>query len=193
MADCVSFMNLNMILSLLLFAISVIIPVFHIIFADKRFSWPNIPEIMIKYSLFFNVGCLFITGFAGQFLYAQEISSCIGWSWSPFQYELAFSELGLGILGLISPIFHKEFWLATIIGAVVWFLGGSAVHLYYLIQGNESILNASFVIVWNIFLALWLIGFYLALCKAWQKARSLLRLGLEPEDTSIKTKMQEFN
>lgn len=166
MTECMSFMNLNMILSLTLFFSSLFFPIMHVILAPKGARLDGIPEMFLKYSLFFNVGCLFILGATAQFLYAPEISGCIGWSWSPFQYELAFSELALGILGLLAPIFYREFWLATIISASVWLVGASLVHLYYLVSlGNLAILNASFVIGWNIVIALWLMCMYTALAK----------------------------
>ncbi len=157
MIDC-SFMTLNMILSLVLAILSVTIPCLQICVEGGTFR--QLPEMMLKYALFFNVGCLFLLGGAGQFLYGPEISTCIGWGWSPFQYELAFSELGLSVLGLICPLFHKEFWLATIIAGSVWLVGGSAVHLYYLALGNMALLNASFVIVWNLVLVLMLSALY---------------------------------
>ncbi len=162
MADCVSFMTANMVLSLIVFGASLLLPFAQMMILDKAIVWRNLAEMLLKYTLFFNVGCLFIMGCAGQFLYAQEISACIGWSWSPFQYELAFSELCLGVLGLLSPIFFREFWLATIVAAIIWLLGGSAVHMYYLMSGNDAILNASFVIVWNILTSLWLVALYSA-------------------------------
>jgi hypothetical protein len=163
MLDCISFMNLNMIVSLVLFVISVSIPFFVIMFSDKHYSFVQNAELFLKYALFFNVGCLFITGFAGQLLYGLEISSCIGWSWSPFQYELAFSELALAVLGFLSPIFYREFWLSTIIGSTVWLLGASGVHIYSIYAGNTEILNAAFTIGWNIFIAVWLVGLYFLL------------------------------
>ncbi len=178
MAESVSFMTLNMVLSLLLFVVSVLFPFFQILFADKRLPL-NMSELIMKHALFFNVGCLFIMGAAGQFMYAPEISACLGWSWSPFQYELAFSELCIGILGLLSPIFNKDFWLATTISAVVWLAGSVGIHFYYLlVEGNQSILNASFVIAWNIFVALWVIACYCVVSKAWQKIHLLLTHGM---------------
>lgn len=165
MQEAMSFMCLNTVLSLVLFGLSLIFPV-AIIALGVGYTHRYIPALLLKYALFFNVGCLFITGFLGQILYGPEIAACLAWSWSPFQYELAFSELSLGALGLISPIFHKEFWLATVIGSSIWLLGGSGVHLYYLlIEGNSAILHASFVIGWNIFITLWLIGLYIAVFK----------------------------
>lgn len=159
-------MNLNMVLSLALFFASLVLPLMQMITGSGTMRMGSVLEMFIKYALFFNVGCLFIVGSAGQFLYAQEIATCLGWGWSPFQHELAFSELALAILGLMAPIFYREFWLATIITTSVWLFGASAVHLYYLIElGDQAVLNASFVIVWNIIIALWLIGLYVLLTK----------------------------
>ncbi len=171
-----SFMNLNMVLSLVLFSLSLLFPLFVIMLWGVGYTAKYIPALLLKHALFFNVGCLFMTGFMGQLLYGPEIAACLAWGWSPFQYELAFSELCLGVLGLISPIFYREFWLATIIGSTVWLLGGAGVHLYYLmIEGNKAILNASFAIGWNIFIAFWLIGLYIAvLMTSRQTTRCLL-------------------
>ncbi len=175
MTECVSFMNLNMILSLTLFFCSLFFPIMHVIFAPKGLNFGGIPEMFLKYALFFNVGCLFVLGSAGQFLYAPEISGCIGWSWSPFQYELAFSELALGVLGLLAPIFYREFWLSTIIATVVWLVGASIIHLYYLVAlGNVAILNAGFVIAWNIIIAMWLVCLYASLAKPLTKLFKVL-------------------
>ncbi len=175
MTECLSFMNLNMILSLILFFLSFAFPILHLLFGPSRLTCEGIAEMFLKYSLFFNVGCLFILGCLGQFLYAPEIAQCIGWSWSPFQYELAFSEMAIGLLGLLSPIFYRQFWLATIIATAVWLLGASAVHIYYLlVLGNVCILNASFVIGWNIVIAVWLLSLYTALAKPLAKLFKVL-------------------
>ena len=166
MTTPLSFMNLNITLSLVLFFASLIMPFCQILFVDKYFRFHNVSEILLKYALFFNVGCLFIVGGAGQFLYGPEIAAGVGWNWSPFQYELAFSELGLGLLGLLCPLYRKEFWLATIIASSVWLVGGSAVHLYaFYVEGNTAITTAMFVIIWNIVITAWLIGWYIACTK----------------------------
>lgn len=159
MAEVFSFMTLSIILSIVLFGVSLVIPgvVLALWASHRSYGW----SLMLKHALFFNVGCLFLTGFMGQLLYGPEIAASLAWGWSPFQYELAFSELSLAILGLLSPLFYEEFWLATIIAACVWLLGGAGVHLYYLfMEGNEAILNAGFAIGWNIFIACWLILLY---------------------------------
>ena len=191
MTTSYSFMYINMILSLLLFVASILIPTFLVLTSPPTSRWHDIPELLMKYALFFNVGCLFFTGFMGQMMHAPDIAALLGWGWSPFQYELAFSELGLAILGLMSPLFEAQFWLATIICATVWLLGGSGVHLYYLWSvGNRDIINASFVIGWNIFIALWLIGLFIFVIYSRLRKESLVDIAeLELE---IETRQQDY-
>ncbi len=186
MTDCTSIMGLTTMLSLGLFVCSVAFPLLQLIFSHERMKLQNISSLMLKYALFFNVGGLFIMGCAGQLLYSREISSCIGMSWSPFQYELGFSELALAVLGLLCPLMQRQFWLATIIATSIWLFGASGVHVYYYFQGNESIMNAIFVVFWNLFMAIWLITFYFIHARSWQmlaRARDLWR-GSRPSPAS---------
>ncbi len=148
-----------MILSLVLFGLSVAMPFLVMVFAGQQFEYRKLPRLLVTYSLFFNVGCLFLAGFLGQLLYSHEIAASLGWSWSQFQYELGFSELALAVLGLLSPLYKKEFWLATIIVTTIWLLGGTGVHLYFL-YGQDGLLNARFVMGWNVFIVAWLLGLY---------------------------------
>jgi hypothetical protein len=168
MIDFTSFIAIDIVISLMLFVISILLPLIHILLLHQGERYlVNIQELMLKYALFFNIGCLFVVGFAGQILYSREIASCVAWQWSPFQYELAFSELALGVLGLSCTLFNHHFWLATIIGSCVWLLGAAGTQLYdKLLHGTTAVAGANFVISWNIFLSIWLIALYVLFYKS---------------------------
>ncbi|MCQ8904725.1 MAG: hypothetical protein NQU45_03285 [Methanothermobacter sp.] len=54
------------------------------------------------------------------------IATYIEWpTGSPFQLEVAFANLSFGVLGLLSWKFRGEFWMATIIGFSVFYLGAA--------------------------------------------------------------------
>lgn len=162
MIKCSPFMILNMVLLIGLFLLSLAVPLLQILLDKDHKNCSSIHEILLKYSLFFNIGCLFMLGFAGHIIYSSEIASSLSWNWSPFQYELSFSELALAILGLISCLFNHHFWLATIICSVIWLLGASGVHIYYdLFYGSDVIAQGAFVVYWNIFISLWIVGLYI--------------------------------
>lgn len=153
----VSIMELNVYLSLILFIFSFIAPFIHQVVFNKQNS-ESVVILLLKYCLFFNIGCLFLTCGLGQFLYPKSIALEVGWSFSEFQRQLAFSEMSVGLLGLLCNLFGYQFWLATSISAIIWLVGSSFSYLYYSIVYNASILSTgAFVIYWNLFIALWIV------------------------------------
>lgn len=156
MAICI--MELNVYVSLVLFILSLVTPFLHQVFLNQH-NGESVISLLVKYSLFFNVGCLFLSSALGQLLYPDSIALELGWAFSEFQRELAFSELSVGVLGLMSKLFDYNFWLATTISAVIWLFGSSASYLYYSVRYGASIFSqGGFVIYWNLFIALWLIA-----------------------------------
>jgi len=152
----VSIMGLNIYLSLILFILSFITPFIHQVFFNKNNN-ETVLTLLLKYSLFFNIGCLFFSSALGQLLYPRTIALELGWAFSEFQRELAFSEISVGILGLICNLFDYHFWLATSISAVIWLIGSAFSYLYYGIIYNSSMFSTgAFVIYWNIFIAAWI-------------------------------------
>lgn len=143
------------IMVVIFFMLSIIVPFISNFFAYKPAAGPFYWEILIKYSLFFNVGCFFLLGFMGHILYGKDIAILLSWDFSPFQYELAFSELALAMLGFMGTLYNKEFWLATINSSVLWLIGASITQLYF------HSWEFSFIIYWNIFIAFWLTFIYI--------------------------------
>jgi hypothetical protein len=162
MSQSISLETINIILSVSLFSISVIIPLVHMSMLSRTSCiFSGLQEIVLKYSLFFNIGCSFLIGFAAHFLYPLEMAACTGWSESPFQYELGFSELALASMGFLCALFNYEFWLATIIASSIWLLGTASVQL---VQGGIA-----FGPCWNIVIALWHMGLYCLFYKTTQR------------------------
>jgi len=154
----ISIMGLNIYLSLVLFILSLIAPFIHQVFFNKNNS-ETVVTLLLKYSLFFNIGCLFLSGSLGQLLYPRTIALELGWAFSEFQRELAFSEMSVGLLGLICNLFDYHFWLATSISAIIWLIGSAFSYLYYGIIYNASFFSTgAFVIYWNVFIALWIVS-----------------------------------
>lgn len=168
----ISFLTLNMLILIGLFVVSVIAPLVQtLLLAPVEKDAETISETFLQYALFLNIGCAFVVGFAGQLLYGQEIARCVGWPASPFQYELGFSELALGVMGLLSALFDYQFWLATIICASIWLWGTAGVQLYYVLS-THSLAAVDFGTWWNIALPLWLGFLYtLSLCCTNKKVK----------------------
>jgi uncharacterized protein DUF6790 len=73
------------------------------------------------------VGVTGIIGATGHLLKADDVSRSIGWPpGSPFQWEVGVADLGWGVLGVLSPVYGRGFWLATIIMASIFLLGAAS-------------------------------------------------------------------
>lgn len=71
-----------------------------------------------------------IASFFGHYFFSDIVARYIGWpSGSPFQLEMAFANLALGILGLIAVGRRDGFREATVIAVAVIGVGASIVHL----------------------------------------------------------------
>ena len=70
-----------------------------------------------------------IASFFGHYFLADVVAESIGWpSGSPFQLEMAFANLALGILGLVASGRRDGFREATVIAVTVLGVGASVVH-----------------------------------------------------------------
>lgn len=89
-------------------------------------------EIFLMYYLFICVGLQGVLGFAGNTFEpdAAELAKEIGWlAGNPFQNQLGVANLAFGVLGICCPWMRKGFWLSTILGSSIFFLGNAAIHL----------------------------------------------------------------
>jgi hypothetical protein len=71
-----------------------------------------------------------IGGFIAHVFMSDEIAESIGWSTgSPFQLEVGFANLAIGILGAVAASRRDGFREATVIAVTVFSLGATYVHL----------------------------------------------------------------
>src|SRR5271155_4419424 len=121
----------------------------HLAFSpERRSSGAAIAGTYLLYLLFFYVGLMgLLTAYAHVFRPVQT-SASIGWSTSPYEYEVAMADLTVGVLGVLCLWFRGEFWLATAIANAVWLLGDAVGHIrQMLVYGNHAANNAGMFLV----------------------------------------------
>ena len=85
---------------------------------------------LLKWLLVFNSGLGGIWAFLGHYFKSDEIAAYIGWpAGNPFQKEIAFGNLAMGVSGVMCFFFGPDFWLATMVVASVFLLGAFSVHV----------------------------------------------------------------
>lgn len=108
------------------------------------------------------IGAQCLWGATGHLLMADKVAKGIGWpTGSPFQRELGFVTLGLGIAGIIANSFSEGYWLALIIVYSAFLLGAGFGHIYEAIKhGNRNKYNSGFILYTDIIIPLVLLGLY---------------------------------
>jgi len=72
-----------------------------------------------------------------------QTSASIGWSTSPYEYEVGMADLTVGVLGVLYLKFRGDFWLATAIAHAVWLLGDAVGHIRQMTLYNDHAPNNS--------------------------------------------------
>lgn len=107
----------------------------------RRASKPVSKEF--RYGKFFSeyllyaVGLNNIVNFIFHVFMGKMAAEFIGWADSPFQAEVGYASLGVGIAGVMSYKRDFSFRLATLIPPVVFSLGAAYGHIYQMITKNN--------------------------------------------------------
>lgn len=85
---------------------------------------------LLMWLLVAKIGLGGIWAFMGHYFRSDQIAEYIGWpAGNPFQKEIAFANLGLGLCGLMSFFFRDGFQVATVVFATCFLGGAFSVHL----------------------------------------------------------------
>jgi hypothetical protein len=103
-----------------------------------------IVETILLWLLVMKIGLGGIWAFMGHYFKSDEVAEYIGWpAGNPFQKEVAFTNLAIGICGLLCFFLRDGFWLATIVFSSIFLLGAFSVHVQSQIEsGNKKPGNA---------------------------------------------------
>jgi hypothetical protein len=95
----------------------------------KERGWRLAAELLLMYSMGVSGFKAIFGGFVMHYFFADEMARSIGWpAGNPFQIEVAFFNLAVGILGALT-FFRRDFWLPYIIVSTVMGWGAGFVHL----------------------------------------------------------------
>jgi hypothetical protein len=114
----------------------------------RRSSGRAVAETYLIYLLFLYVGVMgLLTAYAHVFRPVQT-SASIGWTTSPYEYEVGMADLTVGVLGVLCLWLRGNFWLATAIANAVWLLGDAVGHVrQMMVYGNHAENNAGIFLV----------------------------------------------
>lgn len=116
----------------------------HLAFSSRRrSSSAAIAGTYLLYLLVIYVGLMgLLTAYAHVFRPLQT-SASIGWSTSPYEYEVGMADLTVGVLGILCLWLRDNFWLATAIANAVWLLGDAVGHVRQMVLYSNHAANNS--------------------------------------------------
>jgi hypothetical protein len=88
-------------------------------------------------ALFWLVGVNSLLTGSAHITMPAPVARTIGWPTSPFQWEVGLADISYGLLGVMAPLFDREFWLATIIAFCVFMLGAAVGHMRSMIRDRN--------------------------------------------------------
>jgi hypothetical protein len=124
-------------------------------------------EIFLLYLFGVGVAGGGIGGFFGHFFISDVVAESIGWpKGNPFQLEVGFANLALGILGFVAMGRRDGFREATVIAVTVFGVGATIVHLMDIVQTGNLAPGNTLQNVSNLLKPVLLISFLTAIRRA---------------------------
>jgi len=94
--------------------------------------------------------------------FGKTISASIGFEKSPFEFEVGFADLAMGITGLMAQGQNKEFWLAIIVTSSIFRVGCGIGHIRQIVREQNYAPNNTVVLFTNFVVPAFLVLAYLA-------------------------------
>lgn len=163
-AACIELVLANPTVSLLI--IGVLFSLISLTRNKDKLSKPVVVEAFVAYFFLFSIGVSYLYNFIMHVFFAEFTASFIGWANSPFQLEVGFASLGIGVAGFIAFRQDFSFRVATLIPPALFLWGAAGGHIYQIITAHNLAQGNAGVILWTDIL-LPLFGFTLLLLQ-WQ-------------------------
>ncbi len=110
----------------------------HLFLARKNLSPPRLVEVLLLHLLVVFAGIGGLMGAMAHTWRAAQTAAYIGWpAGSPFQFEVAMANLGLGVLGILCIWLRGRFWTATVFMMAVFLFGAAYQHIMQIINQHN--------------------------------------------------------
>lgn len=128
----------------------------------KKRPWSRsvIVEALVAYFFLFSIGISYLYNFVMHVFFAEFTAAYIGWADSPFQYEVGFASLGIGVAGVLSFRRNLAFRVAAFLPPAFFLWGAAGGHIYQIVTAHNMAPGNAGTILWTDIL-LPVIGFVL--------------------------------
>lgn len=112
------------------------------IFRSKDKTQTSIIEKSLLWLMVWCIGAQGIFAATFQIFTPQMVAKDIGWQVSPFEFEVAMGNLGMGIAGVLALAWRGRYWLGPLITYLIFIYGAAYGHIVQQTRGDVSAYNS---------------------------------------------------
>jgi hypothetical protein len=147
---------------------------------------------LLRYLLIFPLGLLGLWAFVGHVFFPAQSAASIGWTDSPFQFEVGVAGLGIGLASLYAAFKGFEARLAASLAAAAFLMGAGVIHVTDIVTiGDYAPGNAGPILVTD-FLTPIAVLVLLYLSRDEPAPKSTATVALEAELEVARKAMREY-
>jgi hypothetical protein len=135
--------------SLSFFILGLIVSVAAVICSRQLIDRSLAVEKLISWYIFFSIGLGNFYNFVIHAFFGDMAARFIGWTDSPFQFEVGMASLGFAAVGLLAAFGSFDLRLAAILGPGIFLLGAAAGHVYQMVTAHIFAPGNAGVILWT--------------------------------------------
>lgn len=167
--DAISFILSN--IQIPLFVIAIIVAIVKLRRASARHEVMSVAYTLWGEVLFycFGIGMIYVWYFHA--FQADMVAPSIGWKPSPFEWELAWSELGMGVIAVLALWRGFEMRLAATLVPAIFLFGAAAQHIHEMTTMHNYAPGNAGAILWfgDLFLPIFTLVLALASRDAYER------------------------
>ncbi len=160
--------------------------------ARQPLSQGFVVDRALRYLFIFPLGLMSLWAFVGHVFFSERAAAAIGWAPSPFQFEVGYANLGIGLASLYAAYSGFYARVAVAIAASSFLIGAGIGHVVDISQhGNLAPGNAGPILVAD-FLTPMVVLALLIVAARRPRPKSLDTLALEAEVEVARRAMGEY-
>jgi len=122
---------------LVLWALGIISAVVHMFIVGFPEAIEEISRIVLLYQFIVTFGLVGLIGTYINIFDAENTAKKLGWPGGLFQIKYGFSQLGIGVMGILAIWLHGNFWAATLVTMYIYGLSGLWSHTSVMIKEKK--------------------------------------------------------
>lgn len=109
-----------------------------ILFNGVADSVNDICRILLLHQFVITFGLIGVIGLVINIIQADKTAENLGWPGGPFQYKYGFSQIGLGVMGIMAIWFRGNFWVGVLVTMYIYGISGFYSHIQIMIKNKKA-------------------------------------------------------